>query len=84
MSHYNPAEDPAITGGIQEAYGFKRGALVEYTNEFGVKFGPHIVVGFVQKPDPNFLPNRTVYIDDDSPWFPVPPDSLKKIKSKEL
>jgi hypothetical protein len=78
MSHYNPANDPAVTKGIQEAYGFKRGDIVEYTNPQGVIFGPHIVVGFVQNPDPDFRPNATVYIDFDAPWFSVEPSSLTK------
>lgn len=83
MSHYNPADDPAVINGIQEACGLKIGDLVEYTNSYGVTFGPHVVVGFVQDPDPDFLPDNTVYIDSDSPWFPVKPESLKKIKKAE-
>lgn len=79
MSHYNPAKDPAVINGIQEAYGFKIGDRVEFTNPNGLTFGPRKVVGFVQKPDPDFLPENTVYIDSDSPWYPVKPSSLKKI-----
>lgn len=79
MSHYNPAKDPKVINGIQEAYGFKIGDIVEYTNQFGVKLGPYIVVGFVQNPDPDFLPDRTVYINKDAPWFPVKPSELRKI-----
>ena len=77
--HYNPAKDPAIINGIQEAYGFKRGDIVEYTNPNGVKFAPHTVLGFVQNPDTDFLPDNTVYLDKDSSWFPVEPLSLRKI-----
>lgn len=83
MSHYNPANDPAVINGIQEAYGFKIGDEVEYTNPHGVKFGPRIVVGFVQNPDPDFLPDNTVYINSDSPWYPVKPSSLRKIEDNE-
>lgn len=36
---YNPAEDPAVVNGIQEAYGFRRGDVVEYTNPYGLTFG---------------------------------------------
>lgn len=79
MSLYNPAVDPSVVNGIQEAYGFKIGDLVEYTNPYGNVFAPHIVVGFVQNPDPAFLPENTVYIDSDSPWYPVKPSSLRKI-----
>lgn len=78
---YNPASDPVVINGIQEAYGFKRGDVVEYTNPYGLTFGPHVVVGFVQNPNPNFLPNHTVYIDSDSPWYPVEPSSLRKIEN---
>ena len=79
MSLYNPAADPSVFNGIQEAYGFKIGDLVEYINPHGMIFAPHIVVGFVQSPDPAFLPENTVYIDSDSPWYPVKPSSLRKI-----
>ena len=76
--HYNPADDPEITGGIQEAYGFKIGDIVEYTNPHGIKFGPRTVIGFVQNPDPDFLPDNVVYIDSDSPWYPVEACALRK------
>lgn len=79
MSHYNPANDPKVINGIQEAYGLKVGDQVEYTNPYGLTFGPHKVVGFVQNPDPDFLPNNTVYINSDSPWYPVEPSCLRKI-----
>ena len=93
MSHYNPANDPAVINGTQEAYGFKRGDIVEYTNPDGVKFAPHIVIGFCEpeKRVHNYtiipsgervteerICNRTVYIDSDSPWYPVEPSSLRK------
>lgn len=80
---YNPAEDPAVINGIQEAYGFSRGDVVEYTNPNGLTFGPHVVVGFVQEPGKTALPNNTVYIDSDSPWYPVKPSSLMRIGSKK-
>lgn len=83
MSHYNPAADPAVIDGIQEAYGFKIGDRVEYTNPHGLTFGPHVVVGFVQNPKPDFLPENTVYIDSDSPWYPVIPSRLRKLDACE-
>lgn len=83
MSLYNPAADPSVINGVQEAYGFKIGDLVEYTNPDGMVFAPRIVVGFVQNPDPSFLPENTVYIDSDSPWYPVKPSSLRKIDACE-
>jgi hypothetical protein len=79
MSHYNPSDDAAVINGIQEAYGFKAGDIVEYTNPYGLTFAPHKVVGFVQDPNPDLLPDNTVYIDSDSPWYPVKPLSLRKI-----
>lgn len=80
---YNPAEDPTVISGIQEAYGFRRGDVVEYTNSYGLTFGPHTVIGFVQKPDATPLPENAVYIDSDSPWYPVKPSSLRKMESDE-
>ena len=80
MNHYNPADDPDVINGIQEAYGFKIGDIVEYTNPNGVKFKPRIVIGFVQNPDPNFIPDNTVYINSDSPWYPVKPPNLIKLE----
>jgi len=77
--HYSPANDPAIVNGIQEAYGFKVGDVVEFTNQEGLKFSPHRVVGFRANTDPDFLPDNVVYIDSSSPWYPVKPSSLQKI-----
>lgn len=79
MSHYNPANDPVVINGIQEAFGLKVGDKVEYTNLHGLTFSPHKAVGFVQNPDPDWLPDNTVYIDSDSPWYPVKPSSLRKM-----
>ena len=94
MGHYNPAKDSAVINGIHEAHGFKRGDIVEYTNPQGVIFAPHIVIGFC-KPErrthnytllstgesitEKIICSRTVYINSDSPWFPVDPASLRKI-----
>ena len=80
---YNPADDPEVTNGIQEAYGLKIGDKVEYTNPAGLKFSPHVVIGFVQKPGEHDW-GRTVYIDSDSPWFSVKPEKLRKINKGEL
>lgn len=80
---YNPAEDPAVINGIQEAYGFRRGDAVEYTNPYGLAFGPHTVIGFVREPGATSLPENTVYIDSDSPWCPVKPSSLRRVESDE-
>jgi hypothetical protein len=85
MSHYNPANDPAVVNGIQEAYGFKIGDVVEYTNPNGAIFSPLIVVGFVNDPPKtNYKYTRMVYINSDSPWYPVEPSSLKKLEGDML
>lgn len=78
---YDPATDPAVINGIQEAYGFRRGDTVEYTNPYGLTFGPHTVIGFVQEPGATSLPENTVYIDSDSLWYPVKPSCLRKIET---
>ena len=80
--HYNPADDPKVINGIQEAYGFKIGDVVEYTNPYGLVFSPYVVVGFVQNPDPDFLPENVVYINSESPWYPVKASALKKCNKK--
>lgn len=61
--------------------GLKIGDLVEYTNPAGIRFGPHKVTDF-RTPVPDFLPENTVYIDSDSPWFPVKPSQLRKLDTE--
>jgi hypothetical protein len=58
------------------------GDRVMFTNDYGVTFGPRTITGF-REPDPDFLPERTIYIDSDSPWFPVKPSQLRKVDSPE-
>lgn len=58
---------------------FKIGDIVEYTNENGVKFSPRKITGFRKPNPPDFLPERTIYINGDAHWFPVKPQELKKI-----
>lgn len=55
---------------------FKLGDVVEFTNEYGVTFGPYKVTGFSHDPD-DFACGRTIFLDTESPWFPVEPESLK-------
>ena len=62
---------------IQEAYGFKIGDVVEYTNPQGVKFSPRTVTGFREKSD--YLPDRLIFIDDNCPWMAVAPSSLTRL-----
>jgi hypothetical protein len=61
---------------------FALGDQVMFTNDNGVTFGPKTITGF-REPDPDFLPDRTIYIDSDSPWFPVKPEQLRKVGSPE-
>lgn len=75
---YNPANDPAVINGIQEAYGFKIGDVVEYTNPQGVKFGPRKVIGF---PENCSLSGDRVYINSDSPWYPVEAKKLEHVRT---
>ena len=83
MQHYNPANDPEVINGKQEAYGFRVGDIVEFTNSNGVVFcdRQHKVIGFV--PESTLLMEkfreRTIYIDSDSPWFAVKPHQLRKL-----
>lgn len=55
---------------------WKVGDLVLFVNDYGVIWGPRTVIGFALPGDE--LNGRTVYINDDSPWFPRNPQSLTK------
>lgn len=51
---------------------FELGDLVDFTNDYGVKFKRLVVKGF----SPTVDNGRFVYLDKSSWWFPVSPDSL--------
>jgi hypothetical protein len=51
--------------------------IVEVTNGYGVKFSGHRVTGFRPNVDPDFLPDKFIYLDWDCFWFPVAAASLK-------
>lgn len=53
--------------------GFPGRQQVSFTNEYGVRFEPHIIMGFC-KPE---LSGRCVYLDYDCYWFPTELKSLK-------
>lgn len=53
---------------------FKIGDIVKFTNDYGVEFGPHKVLGYTTPED--VLHGRFIHIDTDAPWFPVKPESL--------
>ena len=55
---------------------FKTGDTVTFTNDYGVKFEGLKVVGFEKEIDPDFLPNRFVYLNTSCYWFPESPESL--------
>lgn len=83
MKFYNPAKDPAVVNGVQEAFGLKVGDKVTFTNDYGVTFAPRVVVGFVPDFELDNQQERSVYINSDSPWFPVRPSSLKKMSDSD-
>ena len=55
---------------------FKLGDTVTFTNDYGVKFEGLTVIGFEKEIDPDFLPNRFVYLNTSCYWFPTSPESL--------
>ena len=61
---------------------FKVGDFVKFTNDYGVEFILHRVIGFTKIEDE--LHGRFVHIDTDSPWFPVKPESLEKINVDDV
>ena len=74
-------DNPTVTMRIypENGYGFKVGDKVTFTNDYGVKFSPHVVTGFVINPSKRDY-GRTIYWDSDAYWFPARPDMLKKIE----
>lgn len=71
---YNPAEDPKVINGLQEAEGFHRGDAIEFTNPNGVVFYPFHIIGFLQEDE-----NTKVYLDFDCYWYAVPITSIRKV-----
>lgn len=53
---------------------FKPGDMVRFTNEAGIEFGPHKVLGYAKPED--MVGNRFIHIDYDCVWFPCSPESL--------
>jgi len=58
------------------------GDMVTFTNDYGVEFGPHEVLGFTLPGDE--LHGRFIYLDTDCYWFPVKPESLRHWENREL
>lgn len=55
---------------------FKIGDIVTFTNEFGVEFENLEILGFRENPD--FLPERKVYLNTSAYWFAVKLSEIKK------
>lgn len=55
---------------------FRVGQQVSFTNEYGVRFEPFVIMGFC-KPG---LSGRCVYLNKDSYWLPAKLESLKPYK----
>ena len=66
-----PIYDDPADAGIETD--FRVGQQVSFTNEYGVRFEPHVIMGFC-KPE---LSGRCVYLDYDCYWFPTKLKSLK-------
>lgn len=55
---------------------FKIGDIVTFTNEYGVSFENLEILGFRSNTD--FLPDRKVYLNKSSYWFPIKLIEIKK------
>lgn len=55
---------------------FKVGDRVSFTNDYGVTFHGHKVIGFDD--DPDNLAGRFIYLDYDCYWFPCRPEELRR------
>lgn len=58
---------------------FKLNDEVMFTNDYGVVFGPYLVTGFASE----LCNGRFIHLNKDSYWFPVRPDSLTLVKSRQ-
>jgi len=71
---------------IKTMEGLTVGDTVEFTNDYGLKFGPRKILGFrnrFKERDPDFARRLVVYLDNDSGWCPVRIDQLKKINNPD-
>lgn len=60
--------------------GLRKGQIISFTNDYGVVFGPHEILGFTPKPT---TWGGRVYFDHDSYWFPVKPEQLTPLDCTE-
>lgn len=65
-------KDAANLKNISIDENLKVGAKVTFTNDYGVSFPNSEILGF----DKEYIYNRCIYINNDSYWFAVTPDSL--------
>lgn len=70
---WEPIYDDPADAGIETD--LRVGQQVTFTNRYGVRFEPHVIMGFC-KPTSE-LPDNCVYIDYDCYWFPTKLESLK-------
>lgn len=54
-----------------------KGQLVMFTNDYGVTFGPHEILGFAAEPT---KAGGCVYFDHDSFWMPCNPSQLTPVE----
>jgi hypothetical protein len=57
----------------------KLGQKVLYTNNYGVTFGPHKIIGFCKGDGLLFKYGRHIYLDFDSYWCPVAESGLEVV-----
>ena len=67
----SPIYDNPADAGVETD--FRVGQQVSFTNEYGVRFEPLLIMGFC-KPE---LPGGCVYLNYDCYWFPAKLESLK-------
>lgn len=67
-------ENNAMVNDPPEPCEFKVGDIVKFTNDYGIEFFPHKIIGFTKPEDK--LYGRFIHINTDCPWFPVKPGSL--------
>lgn len=70
-------EDNSMENHPPELCDFQVGDTVKFTNDYGVEFEPHKVIGFTTAR--HKVGGRFIHINSDSPWFPVAPESLTLI-----
>jgi hypothetical protein len=54
-----------------------KGQQVMFTNDFGISFGPHEILGFATEP---IKSGGCVYFDHDSFWMPCNPSQLTPVE----